>query len=76
MREEILDMLADICEDDIVKEDLNVDLFETGLLDSLGFVELMVEVEDRFGIPISPTEIEREEVSTPEKVIAYIEGKK
>lgn len=36
MREEVLDLLAEICEDDVVKEDLETELFESGLLDSLG----------------------------------------
>ena len=32
MREEVLDLLAEICEDDVVKEDLETELFESGLL--------------------------------------------
>ncbi len=34
MEEKILDLLADICEDDIVKEDIKTELFQSGLLDS------------------------------------------
>ncbi len=34
MEEKILDLLAEICEDDIVKEDLKTELFQSGLLDS------------------------------------------
>ena len=37
MEEKILEILADICEDDVVKSDLDIDLFETDLLDSLAF---------------------------------------
>ncbi|MFR6274261.1 MAG: hypothetical protein ACLUL2_12310 [Blautia sp.] len=32
MEEKILDLLAEICEDDIVKEDLKTELFQSGLL--------------------------------------------
>ena len=33
-KEKILDLLAEVCEDDVVKNDLDIDLFETDLLDS------------------------------------------
>ena len=49
MREEVLDLLAEICEDDVVKEDLETELFESGLLDSLGFAEFLVDLEDHCG---------------------------
>ena len=50
MREEVLDLLAEICEDDVVKEDLETELFESGLLDSLGFAEFLVDLEDHLRV--------------------------
>lgn len=76
MREEILDLLAEICEDDVVKEDLQTELFESGLLDSLGFAEFLVELEDQFEIVISPSEVEREDINTPEKVLDLVESRR
>lgn len=75
MREEILDLLAEICEDSIVKEDLGTELFESGLLDSLGFAEFLVELEDQCGIVISPSEVEREQIDTPEKILELAEAR-
>ena len=49
MENEVLDLLAEICEDDVVKEDLQTELFESGLMDSLGFAEFLVELEDFSG---------------------------
>ena len=72
MKDIVLNILANICEDDIVKEDLNVDLFETGLLDSLSFIEMMVEMEDEFGITITPSELDRAQINTPQKLIDMI----
>ena len=76
MREEILDLLAEICEDDVVKEDLQTELFESGLLDSLGFAEFLVELEDQFEIVISPSEVEREDINTQEKVLDLVESRR
>jgi len=75
VREKILEMLAEICEDDIVMEDPGLDLFEEGLLDSLGVAQLLMETEDRLGVVIGLTEIERSDIDTPEKIVALIERK-
>lgn len=72
MQEKLLDILERICEDEVVREDLDLDLFEAGLLDSLGFTELLVDIEDTFGIVISPSEVEREEMATANKILALL----
>lgn len=72
MEEKVLDMLAELCDDEVVREDLDVELYDTGLIDSLGFTELLVDIEDCFGVVISPSELERREMDTPRKLIALI----
>lgn len=75
IKEQILEMLEEICEDEIVREDLDINLKEEGLMDSLAFVEMLVRIEEIFGISIAPTEVTYEEIDTPNKVIAYIENR-
>lgn len=72
MEEKILDLLVDICEDDVVKDDLDIDLFETDLLDSLAFAELLFAIEENFEVIIAPSEIERDDMSTPNKIINLV----
>ena len=43
MKEKVLDLLEEVCEDDIVREELDLDLFEEDILDSLGFAELLAK---------------------------------
>ena len=76
MEEKILDLLAELCEDEIVKSNKDIELFETGLLDSLAFAELLFGIEDNWGLIIAPSEIEREEINTPQKIISLIRKKK
>jgi D-alanine--poly(phosphoribitol) ligase subunit 2 len=76
MNDEVLELLAEICESDDVKEELDIELFDSGLLDSLGFAEFLVELEERFNIVISPSEVEREEINTPEKILALVEDRR
>lgn len=75
MEEKILDMLAEVCEDDIVKKNKDVELFETGLLDSLAFAELLFDIEDKFGVIIAPSEIDRKDIDTPQKIINLIQAR-
>ena len=62
MEEKLLDILERICDDEAVREDLEMDLFEEGLLDSLAIAELIVAVEEEFKVLLSPTEYEKEEL--------------
>lgn len=75
MEEKVLALLEEICEDDVVREELDVNLFEEDLLDSLAFTELLVGIEESFGIVISPSEVERSDVETPNKIIALIKAR-
>ena len=72
MKEKILDILVELCEDDEVRNNLDMDLFEEGLLDSLAFAELLFEVEESFGVIIAPSEIERSDINTANKIISLI----
>lgn len=72
MEEKILEILEDICGTDEVREDKDINLFENGLLDSLGIIELFIGIEEKLGIVLQPTEMEREEFETPNKIIAYL----
>ena len=75
IREQILEMLEEICEDEVVREDLDINLKEEGLMDSLAFVEMLVRIEENFGLSLAPTEVTYEEIDTPNKVISYIENR-
>lgn len=75
IKEQILEMLEEICEDEVVREDLDINLKEEGLMDSLAFVEMLIRIEENFGLSIAPTEVTYEEIDTPNKVISYIENR-
>ena len=75
IKEQILEMLEEICEDEVVRQDLDINLKEEGLMDSLAFVEMLVRIEENFGLSIAPTEVTYEEIDTPNKVISYIENR-
>lgn len=67
-KNEIITLLAEICQDDVVKENPDIDLFDSGLFDSFGTVELLVQVEERFGITVPITEFDRDVWNTPNNI--------
>ena len=71
LEEKVLAIIEEICEDDVIYEERDINLKEEGLMDSLAFVELLVRMEE-FGIEVSPTEVTYEEIDTPNKIIHYI----
>ena len=76
IKEQVFEMLEEICEDEVVRENLDINMKEEGLMDSLAFVEMLVKIEEIFGLSIAPTEVTYEEIDTPNKVISYIENRK
>lgn len=75
LEQRALDMLEEICEDEAVREERDIDLFDAGLLDSLAAIELLVAIEERFGVDIAPTAVERTEMNTVNKIIHQIEAR-
>lgn len=72
LEEKVLAIIEEICEDDVIYEERDINLKEEGLMDSLAFVELLVRMEE-FSIEVAPTEVTYEEIDTPNKIIHYIE---
>ena len=55
----MLDLIEEVCDDEVIREERDIDLFEAGLLDSMAAIELLVGIESEFGVVIAPTAVER-----------------
>ena len=60
---------------DQVRVDPDLSLYEEGVLDSLGTIELIVALSETCHINISPTEVDRQLWATPRKIIAFVEAR-
>ena len=70
--ERLVALIEDICGAPIVREERDIDLFDEGLFDSMAAIELLVAIEDEFGVAIAPTEVEREDMNTVNLIIARV----
>ncbi|MEY8349430.1 D-alanine--poly(phosphoribitol) ligase subunit DltC [Bacillus cereus] len=68
-KDQVLNILEEVCENDIVKDNPDVQLFEEGILDSFGTVSLLVEFQERLNIEVSISDFDRDEWATPNLII-------
>ncbi len=69
---EVLAIFDDLFMED-VSDMMDEDLYDAGVLDSMGTVELIVELEGHFDINIPVSEFGRNDWNTANKIIAGIE---
>lgn len=62
------ELITRVCGTAEVLDEPDLDLFEAGVLDSLGAVELLVELGEFTGVHVAPTEADREEFSSVTRI--------
>jgi acyl carrier protein len=53
----------------------DISFLENGILDSLGFVQLVLMLEDRYRIKIDRKHLTRENFDSMNKILGYVAGK-
>ena len=72
MLENIIDIITDISGADEGEIEAGTELFEEGILDSFGVVQLFVQLES-LGVRLDVAEYDRSQISTPAKIAALCE---
>lgn len=75
MKEKVLEIFIEVTGNDEIAEDLELNLFDAGLLDSLAIIEVLLKIEENLGIKLQPTDLEREDMSTVNKMTAFLENR-
>lgn len=57
MEDRVINIIAEICENEAIKDNLDIDLIENEILDSLAFITLISRLEEEFDIEIQPTQV-------------------
>ncbi|OEL03849.1 D-alanine--poly(phosphoribitol) ligase subunit 2 [Staphylococcus casei] len=72
-RNQVLNVLEDVSESSVVKENPDVELFEEGIIDSFQTVGLLLEIQNKLDIEVSIMDFDRDEWATPNKIVAVLE---
>ena len=68
VKAEVLEIIDDLFMED-VSDMMDEDLFDAGVLDSMGTVELIVELENHFDISVPVSEFGRDDWNTANKIV-------
>ena len=71
IKSEVIEIIDELFMED-VSNMMDEDLFDAGVLDSMGTVELIVEIENRFDIRVTVTEFCRDDWNTANKIVEGI----
>ena len=72
MEEQVVEVLAEVC--DLTPDDflLEADLFEEGFLDSFAMLRLVVSLSEKFNIEIDVSEVSREDLASVASITRWM----
>ena len=68
VKSEVIEIIDELFMED-VSDMMDEDLFDAGVLDSMGTVELIVELESRFDIRVPVSGVGRDDWNTANKIV-------
>lgn len=76
MEDKIIDIIVEISENEEVRNNLEIDLIENEIIDSLGFINLIARLEEEFDIEIQPTQVKPETWRSISSIVEMIKSYK
>lgn len=73
MREEIIKIISDISENEDFKNNPDVDLLRDEIIDSLGFLELISTIEEKYDIELEVSQIPSSVWSSVDEIAKMVE---
>ena len=74
MKDKIIDIIEEVSGYKNLRENLDVDLLQNEILDSLAFIELISTLNDEFDIEIQPTQVKPETWRNVDKIVELVES--
>jgi D-alanine--poly(phosphoribitol) ligase subunit 2 len=73
--ESLLDLLADIAGTGEVRKNPQLAMYDTQVLDSMRTVDLILALDEKYGIQVSPADFDRDAWATPEKFVNDVKSR-
>ena len=71
-REIALEIYEEICDTDEIRENLDLDLFDAGIIDSLAVINIILKIEEKLDITLQPTDFEKENIATINNFVDFL----
>lgn len=75
MKDKIVEIIIEVCEDDSVKDNLDIDLIDSEIIDSFALVSLITKLEEEFNIELQPTQIKPDTWRSIDSIVKLVENK-
>lgn len=72
MEDKIIGIIVEACENEEICENLEVDLIENGILDSLAFIRLISLIEENFNVSIELSEVDAKTWRSVNEIIKLV----
>lgn len=76
MEEKVIDIIVEISENEDIRDNLEIDLIENEIIDSLGFINLISRLEEEFDIEIQPTQVKPDTWKSINSIVELIKSYK
>ena len=73
VKKRIIEILVELTGADELFDDESIDLFDSGIMDSFTYGELLYALEDEFEIEIQPTQVEVDVWRSVERIAALVD---
>lgn len=73
VQQTVLDILQEMTGEDF-SDRLDEELFDSGILDSMATVQMLLELQEQCEIQVPVSEFERSDWNTPSKIVTQVES--
>lgn len=75
IKENVIEIFEEVMDTDEIRDNLDLDVFENEMLDSMGIIEVLLGIEEKMGLSLQPTDLERKDMATANNLISFLETK-
>ncbi|WP_101773244.1 D-alanine--poly(phosphoribitol) ligase subunit 2 [Peptostreptococcus faecalis] len=75
LQEKVIEIFEEVLGSDEIAENLDLDMFENEMLDSLAIIEVLLGIEEKLGLELQPTDLERKDMATVNNLVAFLKTK-
>lgn len=75
MKEEVLEIIIKLTGYEELRNNINIDLIEEDILDSLAFIQLISALEENYDIEIQPTQVSADTWRSVDGIVEMVKGK-
>lgn len=72
LKEKVIEIFEEVLESDEIRDNEDLDLFENELLDSLAIIEVLLMIEEKLGLSLQPTDLERKDMSSVNNLVNFL----